>query len=39
MELYLINGGLLLAVAFSMYITQADRGFFCQRMWSKLWKK
>lgn len=39
MELYIINGIMASALVFAFYITQADRNYFCQKLWSKLWKK
>ena len=39
MELWLINGLMASALAFSLYITQGDRNYFCQKVWSKLWKR
>ena len=38
-ELILINLSMASALVFAFYITQAERNYFCQKLWSKIWKK
>jgi len=39
MGLILINTMMIMALIFAIYITQADREYFCQNLWNRLWKK
>jgi len=38
MSIWLINGIMASALVFAFYITQQDRNYFCQKVWSKVWK-